>query len=130
CCRGWYLRLSKTNKGVAMRCRSAGIVALMATALLSGCGTVANMQETSGITPPGGRGEPSRVYGGVQSDFSAIQASVQQVSNGEQDSVARLLIWALDVPLSLIGDTVTLPYILAHQPDPALKSGQPNPSTG
>jgi uncharacterized protein YceK len=104
--------------------RTAVIVVLAAPALLSGCGTLANIQSTESIKPPGGHGEVSRIYGGVQTDCTAIRASAKEVANGEQDSVARLFIWTFDLPLSLIGDTLTLPYTLTHPTDLSLKSGQ------
>ena len=53
---------------------------------LCGCGTVDNMM--------GIHGEP-RVYGGVRRDF--------------QEVAARNPAAVLDVPLSAVGDTVTLP---------------------
>ena len=108
--------------------RTTVIVVLAAPMLLSGCGTVANIQPWESITPPGYRGEVSRIFGGVQTDCTAIRASAKEVANGEHDSAGRLLIWTLDLPLSLIGDTLTLPYTLTHPPDLLLKSGQPGGS--
>jgi uncharacterized protein YceK len=108
-----------------MWCRTAGIVAMAVTALLSGCGTVANMQPGASMTSAGPSGEEPQVYGGVKSDTVAIRSWASAVANGEPDSAARLLMWTLDLPLSAIGDTLTLPYTLSHQPEQAPNTGQP-----
>jgi len=108
-----------------MGCRALGFVALATTALLSGCGTIANMQPGGWIAPTGTGDEETRVYGGVKDDTIAIRNWATAVANGEQDSAARLLVWSLDLPLSAIGDTLTLPYTMKHQP-PAPGSDQPS----
>jgi len=71
-----------------------------AAAFGSGCGTVAN---TAYLAPYEG-GE--RVYGGVQ---IAWEKAATQESKSPLVTAAAYA----DVPLSAIGDTVTLPYLLA-----------------
>lgn len=61
------------------------LLGLSLSAILCGCGTMDNMT---------GGGE-RRVYGGVRNDL-------QHVSSGKAGAI-------LDVPLSAVGDTVTLP---------------------
>jgi uncharacterized protein YceK len=66
--------------------------------LCCGCGTATN---TLWLTAEeGGR----RPYGGVRADLDVIQA--------QRDSGLRA---AIDLPFSVIGDTVTLPYTLAWE---------------
>jgi uncharacterized protein YceK len=75
-------------------------VVCAAAALGSGCGTVAN---TAYLAPYEG-GE--RVYGGVQLAWEKA---------GSQENKSTLVTAAAyaDVPLSAIGDTLALPYLLA-----------------
>src|SRR5687768_16376702 len=80
--------------------------------LLAGCGTVANL-----VPVPPATGE-MRVYGGVATDLD----TARQMSAGAaatDDPVERCLCYAnaalavLDVPLSAVGDTLTLPVTVA-----------------
>jgi uncharacterized protein YceK len=66
----------------------------------SGCGTVMN---TAWFIPQEGG---QRVYGGVRLDWSYIAEE-----RAPSDSPKALAV--ADLPFSLIGDTLTLPYILA-----------------
>lgn len=84
---------------------------LLAVALcLSGCASTYSVT----VGP-----EPVRVYGGVHLDGSIIAAAASngQVDCGLQDCESSR-VWMLasaaicDLPLSLIGDTVLLPYTL------------------
>ena len=70
-------------------------------ALCSGCGTLLN---TAYFLPcEGGQ----RVYGGVRLDWDAAVEN-----NGNTPALAAAVLLA-DLPLSLVGDTLTLPYTLA-----------------
>jgi len=84
-------------------------------ALCSGCGTVMN---TAYLAPSEG-GE--RVYGGVRTDW--------EVAAEPQATPAWVAaIFLADLPLSLAGDTLTLPYVLAlslTKDQAAGPSGQP-----
>jgi uncharacterized protein YceK len=78
---------------------------------LTGCGTVSNFV----FTPPAS-GEPMGydVYGGVQEDVVCIErsaAAVREAKTAGQGlrECSDLILWAVDLPLSAIGDTVTLP---------------------
>lgn len=67
--------------------------------LLSGCGTAANTLWWS--RDEGGL----RVYGGVRAETEKLR---QHVADPERAD-SRDLLLALDLPLSLVGDTLTLP---------------------
>ena len=73
---------------------------------LCGCGTLHNVA-------PYGAGE-TRVYGGVRGDLrqakDSIQGAAQAKSLGDfAGNTGVGLLSVLDVPLSAVGDTVTLP---------------------
>jgi uncharacterized protein YceK len=71
----------------------------------SGCGTVLNFFNGES------RG-PEHVYGGVQMD---CQVAAEQLKNNGVQGIP-LVLWALlDLPLSLLGDTLTLPLVLSDQ---------------
>jgi uncharacterized protein YceK len=79
--------------------------------LMSGCGTAANTLWF--IPEEGGK----RVYGGVQVDANVFQESVRQVSSSEDlPTLARALrdatLTAVDLPLSAVADTLTLPITI------------------
>lgn len=99
----------------------AGAIALLiaAAALCSGCGTAVN---TLWLDP---YEDGQRVYGGVRVDLEVLQSAGKRESgisvSGETVPLSRLeqvkrVSWlAIDLPLSAIGDTLTLPYTLACQ---------------
>ena len=86
-----------------------------------GCGTIANLR----------REKPPDFYGGVAKDLSTIDEGLQKMGRscascispyfGEGGSVlgglGLVAVGFTDLPLSLIGDTVTLPYVAVKQPD-------------
>jgi uncharacterized protein YceK len=112
-------------------------VGLMATLLTGGCGTAVN---TLGYelnppfrttTPPSEDTNTSQhmangaigplwslseehqkqIYGGVQDDLEILWLARGPMPHHDMDPW-----WAiLDMPFSALGDTITLPYILAHQ---------------
>jgi uncharacterized protein YceK len=97
--------VKKLALGLAM---CAGLTAL-AIFVLTGCGTLTNLdakQTPSNDSVPGSQLRP---YGGVVIDVKGALGSPHIGT----DYVAILppLLW-LDLPLSFIGDTVTLPYVL------------------
>jgi uncharacterized protein YceK len=87
---------------------------------LTGCGTVMNLylpQEHSGS-------ESLRVYGGVADTTKAIRL------NAEKKGVTPKLVAAalvLDVPLSAVGDTLTLPVSVAVSAARALDAHRHQP---
>src|SRR5690348_14386606 len=82
---------------------AAGVV-VWALAALSGCGTIKNLSPNPLPLPI--NDHPQSVYGGVRLDAKAAQA----LTSGGPDPLALIL--TLDLPFSLVGDTLTLPYIL------------------
>ena len=75
--------------------------------MLAGCGTAINavwlIPEENG----------KRVYGGVRTDCEQIRGRHEQAGRLPVDRIEQL-VYTLDVPLSAVGDTITLPYILAY----------------
>ena len=90
-----------------------GLLSVFAV-LSSGCGTLHNLPRP-GPAPMLGPGDPgSRTYGGVRADWDMITG---KHFDDEYRLVLRKFtapIFALDLPLTLIGDTLTLPYTLAY----------------
>ena len=80
--------------------------------ILGGCGTVLN---TAYFCPDEGRnsiyGGGKSVYGGVLMEASLIRDALDPTD----DRDVRGVLFALDLPFSLVGDTVTLPYTLWWQ---------------
>jgi uncharacterized protein YceK len=75
------------------------------TLLGSGCGTVANTVWF--IPEEGGK----RVYGGVKVDLQVAREALERPVPGKP--LAGL--WCLiDLPFSLVGDTITLPYTIPY----------------
>ena len=95
------------------------------TLLAGGCGTVAN----TAVLPPEEGGK--QVYGGVRVDWEAARHVVAEISGDYPRSpflfVSGLL--AVDLPLSAIGDTVTLPYTIPYALWLGPKGGKERPST-
>src|SRR5215470_14908210 len=87
-----------------------------AACALAGCGTVRNLQGDGGHQTP-------QVYGGVAADLKAVR----DVANEEPPRIhgwlpglvlachtvraVRCCRWLADVPLSAVGDTLTLPWV-------------------
>ena len=81
---------------------------LLAGALIlagSGCGTVLNFFNGES------RG-PEHVYGGVQMD---CQLAAEHLKDRPAQSIPLVLFALLDLPLSLLGDTLTLPIVLSDR---------------
>ena len=91
--------------------RRLSLLPLLGSLLLagSGCGTVLNFFN-------GESGGPRRVYGGVQMD---CQVAAEQLKDHPglrpAQGIPLALCALLDLPLSLLGDTLTLPLVLSDQ---------------
>jgi uncharacterized protein YceK len=71
----------------------------------SGCGTVLNFFNGEG-------GGPKHIYGGVQID---CQVAAEHLKDRPAQGIPLVLCAILDLPLSLLGDTLTLPLVLSDQ---------------
>ncbi|MCC6417381.1 MAG: YceK/YidQ family lipoprotein [Gemmataceae bacterium] len=86
--------------------RTSALAALAGAAVwLGGCGTVANL---------GRPADQQRVFGGVRLDMEVVQECAGEVGQeGGPGNPAEAVVSAtcsvLDMPLSLVGDVVTLP---------------------
>jgi uncharacterized protein YceK len=86
--------------------RGAGLVLMVTLAVLpTGCGTVAN----TCYFWPGEGGK--RVYGGVRAEWETMQQDLYKPDPLEDgiNRWARLGLFTVDLPLSAVGDTLTLP---------------------
>ena len=72
------------------------MIAGFALSAVAGCGTVANFKD-----------DP-KIYGGVQFDADMVHA----VKSDEKMVKSLSAIYALDMPLSLVADTLTLPVVV------------------
>ena len=75
------------------------IVVSVLICLLAGCGTICNMAQEGG----------PQVYGGVAFDIALIGKEIQNPAPSPEQAN---LMGVIDFPLSLIGDTITLPITL------------------
>lgn len=104
-----------------------GRIALMATvvtfAVLSGgCGTMINQSSEPSDVLYSNQLSPQIPYGGVIRDFAATPSGVWQAATQPDAGVVTraqmmagaMLIPPLDLPFSLLADTVLLPMDLAH----------------
>jgi uncharacterized protein YceK len=86
--------------------------AVAATALLGGCGTVANLALSG--TPPAG---PMKVYGGVQRDLDIVHDCTTNPDHPRDNAeavcfAAAVTVAAVDLPFSAVADTFTLPVTI------------------
>ena len=99
-----------------MAFRAICVALLLASLPIAGCGTVANLAK------PGPEGGGKSPFGGVRQDVCCLK----QAANGELGSrthpeaeseqhpqVAPMLLYAADLPFTLLGDVVTWPYTAA-----------------
>jgi uncharacterized protein YceK len=96
-----------------MKTALIAVVTVIGAVSLSGCGTVCNL--AGGIVHPDNE---TRVYGGVILDLEVIDAAVsgKKTFGGGPGAVVVLLPLAvLDPMLSLIADTLTLPFTIPLQ---------------
>jgi uncharacterized protein YceK len=92
---------------------------------LGGCGTCLNLTERPLIATD----EPHRrVYGGVKLDNKFGTEFRQRDPSGGEYDAKNAALWVatvVDLPLSAIADTLTLPLILWWQSQAPEQSGQP-----
>ncbi len=83
--------------------RAAISVVLLILAMHTGCGTMENLARSDD-----GGSRPLEVYGGVARSVDTVKAKF------ESELVVAALgpLYAIDVPLSAVGDTLTLPVTL------------------
>ena len=94
-------------------------VALTVLVTTSGCGTMANVEGRRLPTPGPSGQEVSRPFGGVRKDIEWLH-SEQMPGN---------LTYVADIPLSLVGDIVTLPRtVTGMQSDRLLQGSGPDPA--
>jgi uncharacterized protein YceK len=100
-----------------MAVRAICIALLLASLLIAGCGTAANLARQK----PGAGGV--RPFGGVRQDVSCIRNAVNRDSgvgapthseSGDYPRVVLMLACAADLPFSLVGDIATWPYTVAY----------------
>ena len=91
----------------------------IASLWLAGCGTIANVYTALSPVPDYGppHGTP---YGGAAHDVE-VAWDLLVAHERYYDGIPSLfgLMWLMDLPLSLAGDTVTLPVIIAAQVRPS-----------
>jgi uncharacterized protein YceK len=103
-------------------CRSvASCLAAVLACALGGCGTIGNLADFKSTTP----------FGGVSRDLHATGWLLEETPEAVKKSPAETAgiavatpIVALDLPLSLAADTITLPVTL---PVALMRQGQPDP---
>src|SRR5438105_2749556 len=92
-----------------VRAAAAVILMISATAMLSGCGTCVNLLSDANEETEYLRGK--RVYGGVATDwtFALICCTGTDLLTMPFTIPCAAYLVAVDIPLSFIGDTLTLP---------------------
>lgn len=100
-----------------MICRSVRLIPPFVAFLSVGCGTAHNLNPTGEALIKGpGQDDPSkttRVFGGVRSDLTGLTT----LSWNDEYSFLNFIVlpfYVADLPLSLVGDTVTLPYTAVY----------------
>lgn len=116
----WQTISAAVNVSLPMKNRWFSLILSLAL-LLSGCGTLANLDGSTGfMSLPGQR--PSRMYGGVRNEIDGLM-SIDGLVWGEHSlppaelpfvAVGATLTLA-DIPVSFVADTLTLPIVLQQQ---------------
>lgn len=98
-----------------MAIRATWVALVISSLPLAGCGTVANLAH------PGPVGVTKVPFGGVRKDVAGIEGAANgesclwtQTQPEQRPLVLPMLLFAADLPLSLIGDVVTWPYTAAY----------------
>lgn len=104
------------------------VTLVLVAPLMGGCGTMMNVAYFN----PSEGGE--RIYGGVRTDLIAAQMCLDDSAKGDitadkARSVGAFFLCLADVPLSLIGDTATLPLTVfdtlkPRDPTPVSRTGE------
>ena len=93
------------------------MVLLLLALPAAGCGTVAN------LAWPGPEGGGKTPFGGVRQDVTRFnEAASGDLGGGttlgpgveQHPQVFRMLLWAADLPFTLVGDLITWPYVKAY----------------
>lgn len=104
------------------RTQTAWLAAALVCAL-GGCGTIGNLTDPSRTKPYGGVLRDSEASGWLMNQFADAPTKPAAETAG---LVLAVPIISLDVPLSLVADTVTLPITI---PVSLFRQGQPGPSS-
>ena len=104
--------------------------AAAATALLGGCGTVANL--TLSGPPPAG---PMKVYGGVRRDMDIMHDCTTNPDHPRDNAeavcfAAAVTVAAVDLPFSVVADTLTLPITVPVALVTQGRTDKPQPGSG
>ncbi len=70
---------------------------------VAGCGTITNLAE----------GDPSRLYGGVVVDSVYVAEGFREPLGPVCPGFLFTICGVIDMPLSIVGDTLTVPWVLA-----------------
>ena len=85
---------------------------MLATVALTGCGTLNNVIVGTPAAPPHIYTPPLEVYGGVRSDIrdavSAVTPPYDETPGENARRAATAVLVIADIPLSAVGDTLTL----------------------
>ena len=100
------------------------VVALLVSS--SACGTIGNF--SSAETQPNGHPLPPRAFGGVTDDLQEIVRPAPVPDFNKLRPIIRACI-VLDICLSAVGDTVTLPFVIFRSWEEVLKLPPNAPST-
>jgi uncharacterized protein YceK len=102
---------------------AAAVILAVFAGLSGGCGTLINQSNEPGQAFYSDQLPAQMPFGGVARDLAAPPAGVWHAVTAEPDPgvlartqmiTAAVLVPPLDLPFSLIGDTLTLPFDLAH----------------
>src|SRR5262245_17247608 len=105
------------------------ILCLTSAALVAGatgCGTMVNMTEP--MFDSSAHAE-KQIYGGVVNDVDVIGGAVYWKS--DYAPTARpfgVIVGLIDLPLSLVADTITLPWTIAHQIEKSQTASESKPN--
>ena len=92
------------------------VVALLVSS--SACGTIGKF--SSSETQPNGRPLPPRAFGGVADDFQGIVQPAPVPDYYGLNPIIRACL-VIDICLSAVGDTVTLPFVIFRSWEDVLK---------
>lgn len=84
-----------------VNCRLA-LAAALAMTMLTGCGTVRSSEQVQADSP--------KVFSGTRLDLAALSADHETLDEFARFGIEAPLYPGVDLPLSLIGDTLLLPY--------------------
>ncbi|MBI3406865.1 MAG: hypothetical protein HY040_00730 [Planctomycetes bacterium] len=100
------------------RAKMAVVMIWLTTPILSGCGTISNLEGSRGFLMKGPPDREPRPFGGViqDSEFLLRPVMAKDLSMGERILIAPICsLFLLDIPFSVVGDMATLPMIGAAQ---------------